>query len=389
MTRTIAIIPARGGSKRIPRKNLLPLAGLPLIAHTIRHAQASDHVESIYVSTDDPEIAAVARSFGAEVIDRPPELSGDAATSESALLHVLDERNRRGLDDPELVVFLQATSPVHAPGDIDAAIDQLLAEGADSIFSGYPNHRLFWEVRDGRPQTLNWDVSQRQRSQDMEGQWLETGAIFVFRPEVLRSTGNRFGGKIAIYPMGFWSTFELDDEDDARLLEWVLTTVYPREGPRWPERLELVVFDFDGVMTDNAALVDEHGRESVRVSRADGWGIARLRDAGMPMLVLSTEENAVVAARCAKLGLECVQGVRDKASALADLLAERAIDAARVAFVGNDVNDLGCLELVGFPVAVADAHPDLLARAVLVLPRDGGDGAVRAFCDLALARLER
>ena len=108
----IALIPARGGSKRIPRKNLLPLAGLPLVAHSIRHAIAAHAVSEVYVSTDDPEIADVARTFGAEVVMRPTELAGDQATSESALLHALDDRARRGLPDPELVVFLQPTSPV-------------------------------------------------------------------------------------------------------------------------------------------------------------------------------------------------------------------------------------------------------------------------------------
>jgi YrbI family 3-deoxy-D-manno-octulosonate 8-phosphate phosphatase len=377
----IAIIPARGGSERVPRKNLVRVAGLPLIAHSILHASGAEGVAETYVSTDDGEIASVAREYGAEVVLRPPDLAGAEATSEAALLHVLNERG----DDPELVVFLQATSPVRSASDVDAAIRTLVDEDADSVFSAAPDHRLLWRREDGVPRPLNWEVERRPRSQELSGQWVENGSIYVFRPRVLREHGNRLGGRIALYPMDYWSSFELDSPDDVRLLEWILTSVRP-PAARWPERIALVVFDFDGVMTDNSVALGAGGAETVSVSRGDGLGVARLRDAGMPMVVLSTETHPVVGERCAKLGLECRQGLADKAAALRGLLDERGIAASEVAYVGNDLNDLGCFELVGFPVAVADAEPALKVRAALVLSREGGRGAVRELCDLLLAR---
>ena len=125
----LAIIPARGGSKGIPRKNVRPLLGRPLLAHSIEHARQAPSVTRVVVSTDDAEIAAVARRFGAEVVDRPAEISGDAASSESALLHVLDHlRDAEGYE-PDLVVFLQATSPLRRPGDVQGAIETLDARG--------------------------------------------------------------------------------------------------------------------------------------------------------------------------------------------------------------------------------------------------------------------
>ena len=383
----VAVIPARGGSKRVPRKNLMPVAGRPLVAHSVAHALASRHVREVYVSTESEEIAEVARACGADVVARPPALAGDEATSESALLHALDERNRRGLPDPDLVVFLQPTSPVRRRDDVDRAVDALLAAGADSLFSACWNSRLIWAVREGRPYSVNYDFHSRQREQDMAVQYRENGSIYVFRPEVLRRDNNRLGGRIAIYEMDYWSSFQVDEPEHAELIEWVMRRPGYAPDCEWPARLRLVVFDFDGVMTDNGVLVDDRGGEAVRCDRGDGWGVARLRDAGVPMMVLSTEQHPVVAARCAKLGLPCVQGCGDKAAALSALLAERGIDPAEVAYVGNDVNDLGCLRLVGMPVAVADSHPEVLAACKLVLTRPGGRGAVREFCDLLLARL--
>lgn len=153
-----------------------------------------------------------------------------------------------------------------------------------------------------------------------------------------------------------------------------------RTGPG-PGEVDLVVFDFDGVMTDNAVWVAPDGTELVRCDRSDGLGVSRLLGTGIGALVLSTEGHPVVAARCAKLGLECLQGVDDKAARLAALLEERGINRERTAYVGNDVNDLGCLALVGWPIAVADAHPEVLGVARVVLQRRGGHGAVRELCD--------
>ena len=147
-----------------------------------------------------------------------------------------------------------------------------------------------------------------------------------------------------------------------------------------------VVFDFDGVMTDNRVLVAEDGRESVFCSRADGLGVQLLGRAGVGCLVLSTEANPVVSARAAKLGVECVQGLGldGKAAALRRIMRERGIDPAAAAYVGNDVNDVECLGLVGVPICVADAWPAVRRAARYATARRGGDGAVREVCDLLL-----
>lgn len=150
------------------------------------------------------------------------------------------------------------------------------------------------------------------------------------------------------------------------------------------ENIRLLVFDFDGVMTDNRVLVDEGGREAVFCHRGDGWGVAALRKAGLDMIVLSTEENPVVAARCAKLNLPCIQGSKDKLEDLERLCAEKDIEPAEVAYMGNDENDLACMTWVGLPIAVADAVPTILAKARLLMSAKGGHGAIRELADRLL-----
>ncbi len=149
--------------------------------------------------------------------------------------------------------------------------------------------------------------------------------------------------------------------------------------------MDAVVTDFDGVHTDDSVLLDEHGVEAVIVSRSDGMGVALLREAGVPVLILSTEANPVVGARARKLRVDALQDVTDKSVALREWATSRGIPLSHIAYVGNDVNDLGCLDLVGWPVAVPDAHPLVLAAARVVLDRPGGAGAVRDLADRVLA----
>jgi 3-deoxy-D-manno-octulosonate 8-phosphate phosphatase (KDO 8-P phosphatase) len=146
--------------------------------------------------------------------------------------------------------------------------------------------------------------------------------------------------------------------------------------------IRLVVFDFDGVFTDNTVTVSETGVESVVCCRSDGLGLHRLRAVGVPAMVLSTETNQVVRVRAEKLGLPCIHGCEDKLSALRNEAEQRGLDLAQIAFVGNDINDGTCLQNVGVAVVVADAYAEVMPFADIVLKRRGGDGAVREFCDL-------
>lgn len=146
-------------------------------------------------------------------------------------------------------------------------------------------------------------------------------------------------------------------------------------------RIRLVVFDFDGVLTDNRVIVSADGTESVVCCRSDGLGLRRLREAGVQALILSTEPNSVVRRRAKKLEVDCVQGVADKLVALRREASRRGVRLSETAYVGNDINDAACLRAVGLPVVVADAWPEIAPLAKWVLGRPGGKGAVREFCD--------
>lgn len=383
----LALIPARGGSKGIPRKNVRLLAGKPLVAHSIVQARQTPGVTRVVVSTDDEEIAALSQQWGAEVVRRPVEISGDTASSESALAHALDTlRDREGWE-PDRVVFLQATSPCRRPGEIAAALETLEREQADSLLSVGPVHGFVWRVeKDGRARSFSYDHLKRPRRQDAPEDLIENGSIYVFKPWVLRQHNNRLGGKVALHRMSALDSFQIDEPGDFDLLEALMARRLAPAAPRAAElaRIALVVLDFDGVLTDNRVLVMEDGREGVACDRGDGLGIARLRQAGVEVAVLSKERNPVVAARCRKLGIECAQGCDEKLPALQALCAQRGLGPEQTAYAGNDVNDLECLRWAGLPVAVADALPEVLAAARWTTPRPGGRGAVRDLCDLLL-----
>jgi CMP-N,N'-diacetyllegionaminic acid synthase len=214
----LGVIPARGGSKGIPQKNLQLLGGSPIVAHSIRHALAAQQVDRVVVSTDDPEIAAVAAAEGAEIVKRPADISGDSASSESAIVHVLDELGKTGVDAPELVVFLQATSPIRRPEHIDGAIGTLRNGGFDSVFSASPIHGFVWEVHEtGEPVPLTYDPARRPMRQEAGDRVAENGSIYVFKTELLRGTGLRIGGRIGIYRMGFLESLQIDSPQDLEL----------------------------------------------------------------------------------------------------------------------------------------------------------------------------
>jgi CMP-N,N'-diacetyllegionaminic acid synthase len=215
--RVIAIIPARGGSKGIPGKNIRPIAGKPLVAHSIEHAKAAG-VTAVYVSTDDPRIAQVARAHGAEVIERPAAIAGDTASSESALVHTLDSLG----EDPDAVVFLQATSPRRQPDDVQRALDTFWREGADSLFSATPAHGFMWRVEASGPKPLNYDPVSRPRRQDAPVDVTENGSIYIFKPWVLRKHNSRLGGKIAVHMMRAEDSFQVDDLWELQLLDTLI-----------------------------------------------------------------------------------------------------------------------------------------------------------------------
>lgn len=223
MGATVAIIPARGGSKGIPRKNLVDLCGKPLLAWSVLQARGSASVHSVWVSSDSDEILEVAVRFGAYPIKRPAEISGDEAGSESAWQHALDAIESGGLH-VERAIGMQATSPIREASDITAALAQFESESLDSLLTCCEIEDFFMWARepDGSPVGVNHDYRNRRRRQNIEKRYLENGSFYIFTPKILRATHNRLGGKIGLYVMEKYKMFQIDNFQDIVLCQAIM-----------------------------------------------------------------------------------------------------------------------------------------------------------------------
>jgi N-acylneuraminate cytidylyltransferase len=283
---------------------------------------------------------------------------------------------------------------------VDEAIQLMVADPAvDSVRgvvpSGQNPHKMWWVDADsglmkgllsveGIAEPYN---APRQKLPDT---FWQTGHIDVIRPKVILEHHSMSGERIKPIFINPDFTVDLDKPADWQRAEWLvwyggLEMVIPGNKRRpLPDKVDLVVFDFDGVMTNNWVTVDQNGIEAVTANRGDGMGIGLLHKRGIKTLVLSTEINPVVTARCKKLMMPVIQGVADKPEVLKEYMHNNQIDPQQVVYVGNDINDVPCFPVVACAVAVADAHYSALSQADLILTRKGGEGAVRELCDLLL-----
>ncbi len=386
----VAVIPARGGSKGLPRKNVTPVGGVPLVVRAVRSCLQATLIAQVVVSTDDAEIATLAEEAGATIVWRPPTLSGDGASSESAVRHTLDTLVSDGRPLPDVTLLIQCTSPFIAPSDLDQMVEMIDQARFDCCLTVAESHRFLWhQDPDGQGLGVNHDPGVRLPRQDLKPEFVETGSAYAFRTDGFLESGHRFFGRIGLVSVDRLTSVEIDDIDDLRIAE-VLSRVVGgassgSQAAKLPTHVEAVVFDFDGVMTDDRVLVLSDGSEGVMASRSDGMGITRLREIdSIRLLVLSKERNPVVQRRCEKLGIECLSGIDDKQAALKEWLSKGQVSAPDVIYVGNDINDLDCMAMVGCSVAPADAHPQVRDIAHIVLERSGGRGAVRELAELII-----
>ncbi len=402
MTETLALIPARGGSKGIPRKNIRLFAGYPLIAWSIAAAKQSSSVTRVIVSTDDPEIAAVAREHGAETpFLRPSELAQDHTTDlpvfEQALTWLEENEGYR----PEIVVQLRPTSPIRPKDCVDNAVKILRAHAdADCVRgvvpAGQNPHKMWRFAGEGQPMKPLLQVEGIAEPYNAPRQILppiywQTGHIDAIRVATIEQKKSLTGD--VIYPLVIDPRYTVDIDN---LSDWAkyealamsgLPMVTPGKAKRsMPEKIDLIICDFDGVLTDNRVWVDRDGRESVAACRSDSIRVKDMRAFGIEIMILSSEVDPVVAARAKKMRVEAVQGValHDKGRVMREILQQKNIDAANVIYIGNDLNDLPCFEVAGWAVAVADAYPEVLRAADFVLSTPGGHGALRELCDYLL-----
>lgn len=404
MTHILALIPARGGSKGIPRKNIRDFAGYPLIAWSITAGLQAHTVNRVIVSTDNEEIASVARAWGAETpFMRPPELAQDRSTDLPVFEHAL-----KWLEDiegykPDIVVQLRSTSPIRPKDCVDGAV-KILVENGDAdcvrgVVTAGQNPYKMWRFNGyDKPMKPLLDVEGIAEPYNAPRQILppvywQTGHIDVIRTSTISRKHSLTGN--TIYPLVIDSRYTIDIDtlaDWAKYEEIVyhggleMVTPSNKSRRRMPNKIELIICDFDGVITDNKVWTDQDGREIIAAYRSDSPRISELRAKGIEVMILSSEPNGVVAARAKKMGVEAIHGVdlQDKGKVMREVLAQKNIPAENVIYIGNDLNDLPCFEVAGWSVAVADAFPEVIRAADYVLTKAGGQGALRELCDLIL-----
>lgn len=371
----------------LPRKNIKPFNGAPLIARAITASLDARSISQVYVSSDDDEIRSIAEKYGALTVIRPEEISGSTASSESALVHALAVIKAQTQKLPDVVVFLQCTSPFTTSAQIDEVVNQLLLSGADSAFAAIEDHGFIWEVAsDGTAAGITHDHTQpRQRRQDMSPRYRESGAVYAMRVKPFLEQENRFCGKTILVPVDM-PNVEIDTIEDWHIAEnYAKTSELNKKNQIHTGKFKALITDFDGVHTDDRVLVSQDGSEAVTCSRSDGMGIEILRGTGLKLLILSRESNPVVEVRAQKLKMEVMHHVTEKLPVLDAWRQENGLQWSDIAYIGNDINDVDCMTACGLSFCPSDAHETAKNAATRVLRNLGGRGAIREVSDYLVA----
>lgn len=378
--RKIGVIPLRRDSKGIPGKNKKKLLGRPLFSWVLTEAIFSE-LDEIIVFTDDQEIIDyIHKEYHwtpkVKTLLRSKENATDTASTESAMLE-LAECIRY---DFGILCLLQATSPMTAAADINAVLDKIENEKFDSALTVVKTHRFTWNA-DGTPQ--NYAVFNRPRRQDFEGLFIENGAIYTTTKAAFLKSKNRISGRIGLVEMIEESLTEIDSLSDWTIVENLLAERQKKN--RGNQRIQYLVLDVDGVFTDGGIYYNADGEMAKRFDMRDGMGLEIIRQNGVPVIVLTSENSALVAQRMEKLQIEdTFLGVKDKYSFLKHILATKNSSFEAVAYVGDDVNDLANICSSGWSFAPANAIAIVQQHADIVLRNNSGAGAIREVCEWIL-----
>jgi YrbI family 3-deoxy-D-manno-octulosonate 8-phosphate phosphatase len=369
-----AFIPARGGSKGIPNKNIKPIAGKPLIQWVIEAAQDCELIQRVTVGSDSELIRKVARDCNAMAVDRSRRNASDTATSEEALLEYVKETR---LDPDDILVFIQATSPLVTSDEIKRGIEAVL-DGADSALSVVRQKRFIW--KDGTP---SYDLKDRPRRQEHDGFFVENGAFYITRVKSLKESGCRVSGNIVSIECSPESYYEIDEPEDWMIVENLLLNRKPKVDL---SNIKLFITDVDGTLTDGCALVDADGNEQKKFNVRDGMAVGFLKDAGISVTFVTGSIEQCIKRRAEKLGLDSIfQGVKNKAALLDIVCKIFNVTPEEIAYIGDDTNDLEIMKLVGYSFCPQDSEPEVIQLVDCIIDRNGGQGAFRKAADIILS----
>ena len=376
----IAFIPARGGSKSIPEKNIKKFCGKPLIFWNLSSLQESN-IDEIIVATDSLKIKEVVNSFNfskVKVHERSTKNAQDTSSTESVILEYINSTN---LSDEDTFMLVQATSPFTQTKHFNEGLE--LFKKHDSILTCCESKRFSW--KNGK--ALNYDIYNRPRRQDFQGTLIENGAFYISSVSAIKETKNRISGDIGIYQMPEYTYTEIDESEDWIVGESLMKRFVLKKSKIDFSKIKIFLSDVDGVLTDAGMYYAESGDEMKKFCTYDGMGFQLLQKTGVKVGILTTEDRQLNRRRAKKLGLDFdFHGARDKLQIVKDLCEKVNISLNEVAYIGDDVNCFELLSHVGIAACPSNAVEKVkLIPNIIQLERNGGEGVVREFVELILS----
>jgi N-acylneuraminate cytidylyltransferase len=375
----IAVLPLRKGSKGIPGKNKKKMLGRPLFSWALGAAIFSN-LDTIYVYTDDEEIITyIQKEYGwcakVKTVIREVSTAIDTSSTEEAMLAFTSQLK----EDYSVLCLLQATSPMTSSEDINAVLEKIDNQN-DSALTVVKTHRFTWNA-DGTPQ--NYDPFNRPRRQDFEGLLVENGAVYATTKTAFLQSKNRVSGIIGLVEMDEASYTEIDSLTDWDIVEQLLASRFQKAKVQ--SKIQYLVLDVDGVFTDGSVFFSAEGEMLKRFDMRDGMGLEILRQNNVEVVVMTSENSALVGQRMKKLQIKSVfLGVKDKYTFLTQFLKDREASFADVAYVGDDVNDLANICSVGWSFCPADGTEIVKRHADYVLTQNSAAGAIREACEIIM-----
>ena len=375
----IAFIPARGGSKSIPEKNIKTFCGKPLVFWNLSALQQSN-IDEIIVATDSLKIKEIVDSFNfskVKVYERSAENAQDTSSTESVILEYINSAN---LSDEDTFVLAQTTSPFTQTEHFNQGLD--LLDRYDSVLSCCQSKRFSW--KNGK--ALNYDIYNRPRRQDFQGTLIENGAFYISSVAAIKETKNRISGDIGIYEMPEYTYTEIDEPEDWIVAESLMKRFVLKTSKIDFSKIKIFLSDVDGVLTDAGMYYTESGDEMKKFCTYDGMGFQLLQKLGVKVGIVTTEDKQLNRRRAKKLALDFdFHGVKDKLQTVTDLCKKININLNEVAYIGDDINCFELLSNVGIAACPSNAVEKIkLIPNIIQLERNGGAGVVREFVELIL-----
>ncbi len=387
----IAFIPVRGGSSSITLKNIKPICGKPLVYWAVKAACECRDIDFVYVATDSDVIRKTVEGFRTaesggiwdkiRVIGRSAESATDTASTETAMLEFAENY------EFDSIALVQATSPMLKAADIEGGFTLFRSPETDSVLSVVRQRRFVWKKEEsGRAVPANYDIFRRPRRQEFEGFLMENGAFYITSRNNLLQHKNRISGNIKTYEMAEDSAFEMDEPGDWIIIEALMKKNGLAEGGKEAvPQVKMFLTDCDGCLTDGGMYYSEQGDELKKFNTKDGMGLSFLREKGILTGIVTGENVELNRRRAEKLKLDIYKpGCKDKAAIITELCRQYRIDPENVVYVGDDVNDLEVIRMVGFGCCPADAVPVVKAAAKYISAAKGGEGVIREVIDKIL-----